>query len=206
MSFRNDFHHGDALLAAAIRAFVDHGYEGASLSAVLSEAGMSKGQFYHHFDGKKGLYLGVCEALVDRKRAYFAEHPLPGADDPFDALEDALRAGLDFARAHPDLDAFGRAFLRERGRPIFASVLRRLPVALDDRLRSALERGVAEGAFDPDYSPGFAPRAVGAVVAAAGDLIDAENPERGVTDLMRFLRRGLAVNHPKHQPSATMAP
>lgn len=193
MSFRNDFEHRAALLDAAIRAFVAHGYEGASLSAVLTEAGMSKGQFYHHFDGKEGLYLGVCEALVDRKRAHFRAHPPPAADDPFDALEAALRAGLAFARAHPELDAFGRAFLRERGRPIFDRALRALPVALDDGLQGALERGAAQGAFDAAYAPGFAARAVATVVAAAGDLLDPDDPERGVADLMRFLRRGLAA-------------
>jgi AcrR family transcriptional regulator len=193
VSFRHDFEHREALLAAAIAAFVAHGYEGASLSAVLNAAGVSKGQFYHHFDGKEGLYLGVCEALVDRKRAHFAAHPVPTADDPFDALEAALRAGLAFARAHPDLEAFGRAFLREHGRPIFERVLRALPVAVDDALRSALERGLAQGAFDPAFTPGFAPRAIATVVGAAGDLLDAEDPERGVADLMRFLRRGLAA-------------
>ena len=193
VSFRHAFEHRDALLATALRAFVAHGYEGTSLSAVLTEAGVSKGQFYHHFDGKEGLYVGVCEALVDRKRAHFAAHPPPTADDPFDALEAALRAGLAFARAHPDLDAFGRAFLRERGRPIFDHVLRTLPVAIDDGLRSALERGVAQGAFDPGYAPGFAARAIAAVVGTAGDLFDADDPERGVADLMRFLRRGLAA-------------
>jgi len=195
VSFRNPFEHRDALLEAAIHAFVAHGYEGASLSAVLNEAGVSKGQFYHHFDGKEGLYLGVCEALVDRKRAHFAANPLPAADDPFDALEGALRAGLAFARAQPDLDAFGRAFLRERGRPIFDRALRALPVALDDGLRSALERGVAQGAFDPAFAPAFAPRAVAAVLGAAGDLVDPDDPERGVVDLMRFLRRGLAAGN-----------
>jgi TetR/AcrR family transcriptional regulator len=195
VSFRSDFEHRQALLDAAIRAFVAHGYEGTSLSAVLNEAGVSKGQFYHHFDGKEGLYLGVCEALVDRKRAHFAAHPLPAAADPFDALEEALRAGLAFARAHPDLDAFGRAFLRERGRPIFERALRALPVALDDGLRGAIERGVVEGAFDPAFAPGFAPRAIAVVVGAAGDLLDADDPERGVADVMRFLRRGLAAAH-----------
>lgn len=194
MSFANAFEHRDALLAAAIRAFVDHGYEGASLSAILAAAGMSKGQFYHHFDGKEGLYVGVCEALVARKRAHFDAHPPPAAADPFDALEAALRAGLGFARAHPDLDAFGRAFLRERGRPIFERVLRALPVALDDGVRQALARGAAEGAFDPAFAPGFAPRAVAVVLGAAADLLDAEDPERGVADLMRFLRRGLAAD------------
>jgi hypothetical protein len=34
---------------------------------------------------------------------------------------------------------------------------------------------------------------VAVVLGAAGDLLDADDPERGVADLMRFLRRGLAA-------------
>ncbi len=193
MSFRGSFEHRDALLAAALAAFKDHGHEGASLNAILDAAGMSKGQFYHHFDGKGGLYLAVCEALIDRKREYFEAHPWPTADDPFDAVAHALRAGLDFARAHPDLDAFGRAFLRERGRPIFDVVLRAFPLALDAPLRDALADGLARGAFATAYSPGFVARAFGTVIGAAGDLIDADDPERGVEEIVTFLRRGLGA-------------
>jgi TetR/AcrR family transcriptional regulator len=193
VSFRHDFDHRDALLAAAIAAFVDAGYEGASVNAVLATAGMSKGQFYHHFDGKESLYLAVCEALIERKAAWFAAQPLPSADDPFDALETALEAGLAFARANPDVDAFGRAFLRERGRPIFDRVMRAFPLTVDGGLAEAIQRGLTTGAFARDLSPRFVARAIATVLAAAPDLIDAEDPDRGVADVATFLRRGLGA-------------
>jgi AcrR family transcriptional regulator len=196
VSFRRDFEHRDELLASAIAAFVSHGFDGASLNAILTAAGMSKGQFYHHFDDKRGLFLAVCEAMIDRKRAWFAAHPVPEADDPFDLLASSLRAGLAFARADPDLDAFGRAFLRERGRPVFDAAIRAFPLAADPVLLDAVRCGAAAGAFADCFTPGFVARAIGVVVAAAGDLIDADDPERGSDEIVAFLRRGLGASHP----------
>jgi TetR/AcrR family transcriptional regulator len=196
MSFRGSFEHGEALLRASIEAFATQGFEAASLNRILAEAGMSKGQFYHHFDGKDGLFLAVCEALIDRKRAWFGLHPPPDADDPFDAIASALRAGLAFARAHPDLDAFGRAFLRERGRPIFESALRAFPLTLDASVEAALTRGLAEGAFGEGFTPAFVVRAVGLVLAGIADLVGAEDPEGDVERVVTFLRRGLGAAAP----------
>lgn len=191
MSFRAEFEHRDDLFAAAVAAFVQAGYEGASLSAILQAAGMSKGQFYHHFDGKEGLYLAICEAMIDRKAAHFEAHPVAVDGDPFDMIEAALRAGLEFAREHPDLDAFGRAFLRERGRPIFDAALRTFPVGLGPAIRDAIDSGMAD-AVSTDYPPGFAERAIGVVIAGAGDLVDPEDVEGSVQAIGRFLRRGLS--------------
>ncbi|MBA2666432.1 MAG: TetR/AcrR family transcriptional regulator [Trueperaceae bacterium] len=117
MSFREPFEHRDELLAAAVGAFVERGFEGASLNGIRAAARMSKGQFYHHFDGKEGLYLAVCEAMIDRKAAWFEAHPVPSTGDPFDTLAASLRAGMAYMREHPDMDDFGRAFRRVRGRP-----------------------------------------------------------------------------------------
>jgi TetR/AcrR family transcriptional regulator len=193
VSFREPFAHRDELLAAAVDAFVEAGYEGASLNAILTAAGMSKGQFYHHFAGKQELYLAVCEAMIDRKASHFAANPVPILDDPFATIEGTLRAGLEFAGAHPDLDAFGRAFLRERGRPIFDLVLRAFPLAADLPLREAIGRGLALGAFSAEYPPGFAARAIGVVIARASELIDDADVEGSVQAIGRFLRRGLAA-------------
>ena len=197
MSFRESFQHHDALLAAAIDAFVTSGFEGASLSAILATARMSKGQFYHHFRDKEDLYLGVCEAMIDRKRAWFEAHPVPIADDPFQALAAELRAGLAFAKANPDLDAFGRAFLRERGRPIFAAALQRFSFSDSPGLGGVLARGFANQSFHPAFSPKFVVRALSTVLTAAGDLLDAETPEQleaGLNELITFLRRGLGAD------------
>ncbi len=63
------------MLDAAIEEFVREGYDKASLNRILVTAGMSKGQFYHHFNGKEGLYFVIVERSLDQKRAHFEASP-----------------------------------------------------------------------------------------------------------------------------------
>jgi AcrR family transcriptional regulator len=48
-----------ALVAHATVLFAEHGYEGTSLEAVVSAAGVTKGAVYHHFTGKRELFEAV---------------------------------------------------------------------------------------------------------------------------------------------------
>ena len=53
------------LIEVATGLFADHGYEGTSIEAVLTAAGVSRGALYHHFAGKEALFTAVLEALSD---------------------------------------------------------------------------------------------------------------------------------------------
>ncbi len=194
MSFRHEFEHRDALLDAAIRAFVTSGYDGASLSAILSRAKVSKGQFYYHFENKEELYLAVVEALIDQKRAWFTQHPVEPHADVFQGLAQLIHAGLSFARENPQLDAFARSFLRERGRPIFARALARFSVATAPGVEELIERGLRSGQLRKDLPPAFVGRAIGLVLQNAIDLLDASTPkdlENGLSQIVSFLKDGL---------------
>jgi AcrR family transcriptional regulator len=56
-------------LEAAAKEFAAHGYEGASLNHILSQAGISKGAAYYYFDDKADLYtttiLYYSQELMD---------------------------------------------------------------------------------------------------------------------------------------------
>src|ERR1700756_5525402 len=56
----------DQLIEVATRLFAEHGYEGTSIEAVLSAAGVSRGALYHHFAGKEALFEGVVSAVSDQ--------------------------------------------------------------------------------------------------------------------------------------------
>lgn len=109
------FEHRERLVQAALAEFAEVGFEQASLNRILEAAGMSKGQFYHHFDGKQSLYLALIAQLIQRKHAHFAANPVAPRGGFFGTLRAQLEAGLRFAQAEPDFDRFGRAFLKERG-------------------------------------------------------------------------------------------
>jgi AcrR family transcriptional regulator len=85
------------LVAIATRLFVAHGYQGTSIDAVLTEAGISRGALYHHFDGKDALF----EAVLDQVEHDVAERVAKAAQgiaDPVEALRAGCHAWLRLAR------------------------------------------------------------------------------------------------------------
>jgi TetR/AcrR family transcriptional repressor of mexJK operon len=49
------------ILAGAATVFAEDGYEGASMSRIAREAGVSKGTLYNYFDGKAALFSAYVE-------------------------------------------------------------------------------------------------------------------------------------------------
>ncbi|MBN9425687.1 MAG: TetR family transcriptional regulator [Burkholderiales bacterium] len=61
----------DRLLMHALRAFAEHGFSGASLRTIVSDAGMPLATVHNHFQSKDALYLAViedCLARINRQR------------------------------------------------------------------------------------------------------------------------------------------
>src|SRR5215469_5239874 len=76
------------LVEVATRLFAEHGYEGTSIDAVLSAAGVSRGALYHHFAGKEALFEAVVFAVSERVTAELAE-TIRDCPDPLAALHTA---------------------------------------------------------------------------------------------------------------------
>jgi AcrR family transcriptional regulator len=55
----------EQIITAAKRVFLRDGY-GASIDAIVAEAGIARQTLYNHFEGKKELFLAVMEDVVDR--------------------------------------------------------------------------------------------------------------------------------------------
>ncbi|MBC7504786.1 MAG: TetR/AcrR family transcriptional regulator [Sandarakinorhabdus sp.] len=72
------------LLAAAVTTVRRHGFAAASVDALCSEAGVSKGAFFHHFRSKDALGVAAVDYWTDTTSALFAggdwhAHPDPVA-------------------------------------------------------------------------------------------------------------------------------
>jgi len=52
-----------ALIEAGRAFFADVGYAAANAEAIVASAGLTRGALYHHFDGKRGLFQAVLEAM-----------------------------------------------------------------------------------------------------------------------------------------------
>ena len=64
--FRLEAERRDRLLEGAAEEFSAHGYERASLNAVIERLGLSKGQFYYYFDDKADLFGTVLDWAWER--------------------------------------------------------------------------------------------------------------------------------------------
>ena len=84
------------LIEVATGLFAGHGYEGTSIEAVLTAAGVSRGALYHHFAGKEALFTAVLEAVSERVAAQVSE-VISGCTDPVDALRTGALGWIDLA-------------------------------------------------------------------------------------------------------------
>jgi AcrR family transcriptional regulator len=84
------------LIEVATGLFAEHGYEGTSIEAVLTAAGVSRGALYHHFAGKEALFRAVLEALSERITAQLTE-VISGCTDPVEAVRTSALGWIDLA-------------------------------------------------------------------------------------------------------------
>jgi AcrR family transcriptional regulator len=95
------------ILDAAVRQFAIAGYDAASVEDICTDAGVSKGAFYHHFPTKQAIFLALMQAwlaMIDvgldaaredtvPKTLLHMTDLLPGV---FSAAEDRLPMFLEF--------------------------------------------------------------------------------------------------------------
>ena len=118
----------ERIVHAARRLFNRHGFEQVSIDRVMSEAGLTRGGFYHHFDSKDELYAAAVASFstCNPFKPDFKDKPPPApeklarmlvdiylSDDVFDNIEahcplyalpgDVARAGLSPQKAYTQL-------------------------------------------------------------------------------------------------------
>jgi AcrR family transcriptional regulator len=86
----------EALLRAGRNQFGSQGFDAVSLEAIVAEARVTTGAIYHHFSGKKGLFLAVAEEIERELLTVAAgvkeEDPWLRTHKAFAALIDACAA------------------------------------------------------------------------------------------------------------------
>jgi len=119
------------------------GYAGASVSAVIGEAGVSRPTFYEYFDDREACFLAAIAEAHDQLIA--ALRPAVVQGRPERALQESIRALLQFAIAQPATARFLTNESMAGG-----------PAALDARDRSILEiEQIVQQRYD-DLAPGQA--------------------------------------------------
>jgi AcrR family transcriptional regulator len=90
------------LLAATFAEVYRHGFQAASLSAVVGAAGSTKGALFHHFAGKQALGHALVDEVIGPLLLARWLAPLVDADDPIGVLQASFRRyiGEDVASGH----------------------------------------------------------------------------------------------------------
>ncbi len=91
----------EAVLDAAERLIAEHGFEAATVGALVKAAGIPASSIYHYFGSKDGVLLAVMERGAQR---YFAELQLPERrlGSPREHLRALLEAATATLERHPD--------------------------------------------------------------------------------------------------------
>lgn len=78
----------ERLLDAAEKVFAKKGYDGAKLSDIAEEAGVSVGAVYFRFKDKDALFQAIAETFTQESRARLGEYVL---EKPGETAEDVIR-------------------------------------------------------------------------------------------------------------------
>jgi len=135
----------EALLAAAADLFARKGYEGATVEAVATRAGVNRALVSYHFGGKHRLYLAVLDGLLSPLSDKLMELSRTELS-PSDSLDRFMEIIAQETARRPALPAL---FLRE-----VVSAEGHLDACLKRRLRGVFRildtivaRGEADGTF-----------------------------------------------------------
>jgi AcrR family transcriptional regulator len=135
------------IMEAAIKKFAGEGYEAASVEEICTEAGVSKGAFYHHFPSKQSVFLALMNgwlSMIDISMEGFRKGTVP---ETLVYMTDML-PGV-FAAAEDRLPMFLEFWLQaSRDEKVWKSIIEPYH-HYQEHFARLVEDGVKEGSLKP---------------------------------------------------------
>lgn len=176
------------IVAAAVLAFAERGFRGASTREIALRADANQGLITYHFRTKEALWRAAADRLFGELRSRFVQRlsALAG-DDPRASAREAIREYVRFAAEHPELFRF----MLEAGK----SPDDRMQWLVDTHLRPLYERFQRFGqSFGAGFDESLVPHLYYAM-AGAGSVIFAVSPEcRRLTGLDPGTKRAIEIH------------
>ena len=181
------------ILDAAVKRFAIAGYDAASVDEICTEAGVSKGAFYHHFPTKQAVFLALMQgwlAMIDLGMEAVHQDSVP---ETLVTMTDLL-PGV-FAAAENRLPMFLEFWLQaSRDETVWKAII--APYRhYQEHFSKLIQAGMDEGSLKP-VEPKVAAQvivslAVGLVLQGVLDPHGADW-EKAARDSMQILMNGLA--------------
>lgn len=173
------------LLDAAARVFARRGYEGATVAEIASEANLSSGAIYAHYDGKAKLFLAVLETHV---RSELARHLHD--DAPLDIAQFLIRAGSSLdRRPAAERTLLIEAIMAAKHDPEVRLALSRWFADRHEFVSSSLRTAQDAGRLQSEFSPSAVARFAAAVSLGTLLLDVLELPQPSQADWSDTIRR-----------------
>jgi TetR/AcrR family transcriptional regulator, cholesterol catabolism regulator len=181
----------ESLYDAAIAAFAEFGFSGASMRTIATRAGMSLSNLYNYAPSKEDLLVQILRT-ANYDHLSHTEWAISGAgDDPVDKLTAGVRAYVEYIVANRSEALVAHTevrYLDEEHR-------KRLVVARDrieDLLQKILAEGVATGAFTTPY-PREVTRAILTMCAGVAQWYRPDGSMTGEQIADRYAQLALAM-------------
>jgi AcrR family transcriptional regulator len=136
-------------LNEALRIFLARGYENTSLNDLISEAGFSKGMFYHYFSSKEELLRALFDSVADQTFAALEPALLDDRLPPTERLQRVLDRSTEIRLTQVELirSILGTTF-KPQNDILFQGIARAWVKRFAPALADLIREGVAQGAFD----------------------------------------------------------
>jgi len=87
------------ILKAALKAFAENGYKGASIQKIADAAGLPKANILYYFASKKALYSAVMQSILSMWNSSFDNVTVD--DCPAESLARYITDKMEISRLHP---------------------------------------------------------------------------------------------------------
>ncbi len=164
------------IIDAARQVFARDGFAGASLAEIVARADVTTGAVYHHFGGKKDLFIAVAEHLEQSILDEVAANA-PASGSPWEVLEAGVLSTLGIC-ARPDIQ---RIVFRDAPTVVGLAEWREIEIKYGFGLmRQTLALLEEEGVIDAPNTDLTAQILLGAIVEAAHGVALADDKAKAL--------------------------
>jgi AcrR family transcriptional regulator len=143
----------ERILAAALEAFSEHGFDGAKMRDIAARAGVTLGLLQYYFGSKQKLWrAAVDRAFEDMRGGLQALLADDSSADPRERLRQIVRAHVSFVAQRPEFVRLMHDEGKRRG-PRMRWLVDRHVKPIYETMLPMIRRAQAEGVFPADIAP-----------------------------------------------------